>query len=194
MSESTITVKVELIGESSYQQGNYYEPEFLDGESHCEHETRTWRNRAHCEPDGICFVPGVAIKKSLVSAAKSRSDKYKGQKTYTSMFTAGVIPINNLCLNIKKSDAGKGTVFVPSDGKPGGGKRVVKHFPTFDNWKGSIEFLIIDTRIIEEIFYRTLETAGKLVGIGVWRPEKGGMNGRFRISKLEWIDGRKPVK
>ena len=36
-----------------------------------------------------------------------------------------------------------------------------------------------------------VEIAGMFIGIGRFRPEKGGTNGRFRIAKLVWEDNRK---
>jgi hypothetical protein len=32
--------------------------------------------------------------------------------------------------------------------------------------------------------------AGMFIGIGRFRPEKGGTNGRFKIASIEWTDNR----
>ena len=35
-----------------------------------------------------------------------------------------------------------------------------------------------------------VEIAGMFIGIGRFRPEKGGTNGRFKITQLDWQDNR----
>jgi hypothetical protein len=41
------------------------------------------------------------------------------------------------------------------------------------------------------VFREMVEIAGMFIGIGRFRPEKGGTNGRFRIEALAWADNRK---
>jgi hypothetical protein len=35
-----------------------------------------------------------------------------------------------------------------------------------------------------------LTMAGMFIGIGRFRPEKGGTNGRFKIESIDWQDNR----
>jgi hypothetical protein len=39
-----------------------------------------------------------------------------------------------------------------------------------------------------------VEIAGMFIGLGRFRPEKGGNNGRFRLSDLKWQDNRSIVQ
>jgi hypothetical protein len=61
--------------------------------------------------------------------------------------------------------------------------KVMRTRPTFDTW--ACEFSVcIDTTVIEiEQIISALESAGKLVGIGDWRPgaPRGGSYGRFEV-------------
>lgn len=38
-----------------------------------------------------------------------------------------------------------------------------------------------------------LTIAGMFIGVGRFRPEKGGQNGRFQIAALDWEDNRSLV-
>ena len=184
-------VRVTLKGDK-YQQRHYYETEKLDRESHEDYETRTWRDSAHCDGKGMAKIPGACFVKALASTARrmGMQIKGKGKSTYTKHFVAGVLAKNDLELGVKKDKIIGEPMMVPSDGKPGGGKRVKKYFPTFINWEGDIEFIIMDNTITEHVFKTHLVDCGQLTGIGVWRPEKGGCNGRFTVKKFEWIETR----
>jgi hypothetical protein len=52
---------------------------------------------------------------------------------------------------------------------------------------------ILDPIITEDVFREMVEIAGMFIGIGRFRPEKGGTNGRFRIKSLVWTDNRSLV-
>ena len=49
---------------------------------------------------------------------------------------------------------------------------------------------MISTEISPDVFREMVEIAGMFVGIGRFRPEKGGGNGRFRMTGLKWQDNR----
>lgn len=174
---------------SPYSQGKFHQTEKKKGELHGDYEERTWREKMHyIEKTGEVFIPGSVFASSLREAAKYRSDQVpgKGKSTFTKHFDSGIIVTDNLNLGIKK-DAVKGVpVLVPSDGKPGGGSRVIKFFPLIEEWGGKVTFTILDDIITPEIFEQTIRTSGRLIGIGVWRPRNRGMYGRFELVKMEW--------
>lgn len=67
-----------------------------------------------------------------------------------------------------------------------------RRFPSMPApWSATFDVYILDPIITEQIFREMIELAGIFVGIGQFRPEKGGHNGRFRIEKLVWADNRK---
>jgi len=62
--------------------------------------------------------------------------------------------------------------------------RVMRHRPRLDNWKLSFT-LLIDDGVFDENMARTLiDDAGRRIGIGDFRPERGGPFGRFVV--IEW--------
>ena len=151
-------------------------------------EQRTWRERAHVDKDGVCFLPAMAFKNSLTEAAKYLSLKIPGKRnaTYTKHFEAGVYVDTPLSLGVKASDVQGERVFVPSDGVRGGGKRVWKTFPVFPAWGGVVNFHVLDETINEAAFEEHLKAAGLFRGVGRFRPGSNGFYGRFEIVKIEW--------
>ena len=187
-----IAVTAKLVSGTPYGPGRHFMADKLADESNDEREIRTWRDRCHYSADGDCFIPGIAFKRAIDTAAKTLSEKVpdKGAQTFTKHFERAVIVVNNLDLGMRKDEVHHTDVFVPS--QPALGKRsprVTKRFPRFDEWSGSLEIMVLDPIINEKVFRRTLEYAGNFVGVGVWRPENAGMWGRFVVKELLWKKG-----
>jgi hypothetical protein len=54
--------------------------------------------------------------------------------------------------------------------------------------------IVLDPIIVEDIFTEVVEAAGLFRGIGQFRPENGGSNGRFIIKTINWEDNRQLVQ
>lgn len=186
------TAKVTHKGISPFQFNAPVRPEEISGETKDQQEERTWRDKAHTDEDGNVFIPPTAFRNALQNAAKylSMPIKGKGKRTYTKHFKSGIITGSDpLYVGVKK-DAIKGQwLFVPSDGKAGGGSRVYKCFPILHAWEVDVIYYILDETISEEVFEKHLEIAGQFIGVGSWRPQNGGMNGRFEVKGVEWSNG-----
>lgn len=174
---------------SPYSQSKQYdvpkEPRELSGA----YEERTWRERGHYDDAGNLYIPPMQFKNCLSDIAKYLSEQVpgKGKNTYTKHFESGIIVADPLILPETRHTVAKDRVYVPSDGKRGGGKRVWKNFPLVKTWTGDVSFVIIDDIITEDVFRKHLDLAGQLVGIGRWRPRNNGMYGRFKVLDLVWI-------
>jgi hypothetical protein len=57
-------------------------------------------------------------------------------------------------------------------------------------WSATFDVIILDPIISEDIFREMLTMAGMFIGVGRFRPEKGGTNGRFKIEEIKWQDNR----
>jgi hypothetical protein len=130
----------------------------------------------------------MAFANSLKEAAKYLSIQVPGQgkATFTKNFAAGVMVLENMPLPVKLAEVKGEWFFVPSDGKPGGGKRVDKCFPAIMKWEGIVKYYIIDDLITEDVFRRVLAASGALIGIGRFRPINRGTYGRFDVVELRW--------
>ena len=183
-----ITAVCTMEGISPLSFSRHYVVPKLPKESPADFEERTWRERVHADEDGMMFIPPMAFKLCLAEAARFLGMKIPGRRnaTYTKHFEAGVLVLEALPLGIKKSDVKGEWLFVPSDGKRGGGSRVDKCFPLIPSWSGTVEFHILDQTITKEPFEETLREAGNFIGIGRFRPKNNGFYGRFRLVTLQW--------
>ena len=183
-----------LEGVSPYQQRRYLsklEHPKKSRELDDAYEKRTWRETMHVTDDGKIYIPPMAFKLSLWQGAKHLSMPIpgKGKQTFTKNFERGVIVAEPLVLPVKKDDVVATPLHVPSNGQKGGGARVLRYFPTIPKWGGEVVYSIVDDTITKDVFEQALTCAGQLVGVGVWRPENGGLNGRWKVKKLRWKDG-----
>ncbi len=182
------TAMVKIKGISSYSQSRYHGTPKKDKESPEEYEKRTWCERLHVNEDGLVFVPQMALKLCLEDAARYLGLKIKGRgnATWTKHFEAGVLVLEGPVLHWKKEDVPGEWLFVPSDGKKGGGKRVLKKFPYMPEWAFEAAFLVLDDTITKDIFELHLHEAGKFIGLGRFRPRRGGFYGRFEVESVRW--------
>lgn len=173
---------------SPYSQGRFHQAEKLNKELPADYEARTWKEKLHATKEGKIFIPGTQFANSLRESAKYLSLQVpgKGKSTYTKHFDAGIMVIDSLVLPLKKENCDYVDVFVPSDGRVGGGKRVVKRFPLIHEWEGDVTYHIMDDIITLDIFEQVLKASGTLIGIGVWRPRNRGLNGRFEVLDIKW--------
>lgn len=160
----------------------------LNKEGHDAYELRTWRERCHYDSEGNVYISGISFKNCLSEAAKYLNMQIagKGKATYTKHFEAGVMCVDKLMLGVKKDEAKSERVYVPSDGKRGGTTRVWKYFPVFHDWSGTLEFMILDDIITQEVFQQVISEAGKFIGVGRWRPRNNGLYGRFQAEVLSF--------
>lgn len=183
----TVVATLESIAPYS-QARRYTEPAKKAKESPADYEARTWRSRCHVTENGKVFIPPMAFKNCVADAASFLSLRIpgRGTATYTKHFEAGVLVMDALILPIKADEVKGEWLFVPSDGKKGGGKRVDKCFPVIHEWKGDVTFYVLDETITQEVFEQHLREAGNFIGIGRFRPRRGGFYGRFKVVKLQW--------
>src|SRR5690606_30989192 len=100
--------------------------EKLNKETHDDYEVRTWREKSNYDEDGIVFIPAMAFKQAVDSAAKMLSTQIpgKGKSTYTKHFLSGCLCTENLSIGVHKDDMPPITINANSDGVRGSGKRV----------------------------------------------------------------------
>lgn len=181
-------VKVWLESITPYSQSRPHETPKLAGETNDAMEIRTWREKCNADEKGEIFIPAMAFKQALDSAAKKSGDQIagKGKSTFTKYFLADCICDGDIALGVFKNDVGSVRVYCNVDGIRGSGKRVWRTFPQISSWIGIACFTILDDTISQVVFEKMLKLGGMGIGIGRFRPEKGGLNGRFKPVKYEW--------
>jgi hypothetical protein len=186
---------------SPYSQSKNYEVEPKQGESMDDRYRRTWRNHMHFNEAGMIFIPPTAFKVCLSEAAKYLSLPIpgKGKATYTKNFEAGVLVAKPVLLGLNKDNIEYERLYLPSDGRRGGSKRVWKYYPMIQSWHGDVEFIIVDETVLQKsrtdetktVFEIVLIGAGSFIGIGRFRPRNNGYYGRFEVGKIRITDASK---
>lgn len=182
-----LVCKCRLIGISPISFGAPIQSERNTGETHDAFEERTWRERMHVDENGRVFMPPNALKNMLSEAARMLSESVpgKGKATYTKHFEAGIMVTDPLLFGAKAAEVKGERLFVPADGKRGGGKRVWKTFPYIVTWATDATIYALDPVLIDkpEVIQKTLGHGGNLIGLGRFRPRNNGYYGRFSVDK-----------
>lgn len=185
-------------GTAPYSQSRQHDDPKLEREQPDDYDKRTWRSKLTTAGiDGVnrIVIPSHGMHQSIVSASKYLKAKIpgQGQATWTAKFQAGIgipdlVPVINMNPD---EDVYCDLISANSDGVRGSGKRVPRRFPEIPaGWQAQFKVYVFDPIITEGIFRTMLETAGLLIGVGRFRPEKGGYKGRFVINSIDWNDVR----
>jgi hypothetical protein len=141
--------------------------------------------RAHWMGKGdkreLC-IPWVMLYQSICKAAGSF--KFRGAKTYTSMVAATVsCEVDNITLGSAEYEVFEEYVRIP----PRTGVMVKIGRPRIREWKASFIMVVDDEMYAVDNLHAIIVHAGKLIGIGAWRPELKGPYGRFTVEEFEVI-------
>ena len=185
------TAHATLHSVSPYSQSKFVNPELKnEKELSNDFEKRIWRERLHVNENGNVFIPPMAFKNGLYQAAKYLSIQVpgKGKATFTKNFLAGVLVVEGLELPLKKDDVDGEWLHLDSNGVKNSGKRVMRCYPRIPQWSGTVDFLVLDDLITQDVFQRILVESGRFVGIGRFRPFVGGYYGRYVVDGIKWED------
>lgn len=148
-------------------------------ESWDEFENRTWRERCSINRDGNAYLDGIRFKKCIATGAQwlNLSIEGEGKAKYQKHFKGGVVVKNSIDLGVKLSELEHIKIWTSPKGQQSSKRWVI--FPEFQEWKGELQIDVLDEKITEQIFKKVFDYAGLMIGVGAWRPENGGENGRF---------------
>lgn len=127
---------------------------------------------------GFLCLPGEYVRQSVILAAKFRQDPRSSRKSAMDLYKAGIISLTNVSsLGVKEWDyEDKRRVVIQR-------ASVSRIRPAMKpGWKADFEFLInLPEYISKHDFIDVLSSAGKLIGVGDFRPTFG----RFIVKKFE---------
>jgi hypothetical protein len=185
----------DLIGKSPISFGQAIRSKKKVGEKDDAFEERTWRERLHVDKDDFVFIPPTALKNCLTDVAQYLSESVpgKGSSKYTKHFKAGILVAKPMPLldgrgqRVKGATVAEERLFVPSDGRRGGGKRVWRIFPTIPEWRTHAEVMVLDPILIGEPhkIEEYLGHAGQFIGMLRFRPINNGFYGRFDVENFK---------
>lgn len=177
-----------------YSQSRKHDEPELEGELKDAYNTRTWRSQLHVR-EGQVIIPARSLHEAMMAAAKYSKKQIPGQgkATWTKKFEAGIAIFDDVPIGIKPEEVDYIDIYANADGIRGSGKRVMRRFPVIKSWQADVSIHVLDPIITEPILREMIELAGLFIGIGRYRPEKSGTNGRFKLVDLKWHDGRGQV-
>lgn len=141
------------------------------------------RLRAHwVKVDGenqLC-IPWVMLYQSICAAAGSF--KFRGQKTMATIVAATIsCESDKIPLGTAKFDVLEEYVKIP----PKTGSMVLIGRPKLPKWEASFILVADDEMYQAENLREIIAHAGKLIGIGAWRPQLKGPHGRFEVVSFD---------
>jgi hypothetical protein len=208
--DSRVSAIATIRGISQYSQSRmHFAPEY-ENEDPGDYDERTWRQHLHVDEQGRVCVPSKALHEAMITAAQYSGESIPGQgkKTWTAKFASGlIIPENPPLLTWDNGDERTMRTFGVDDavvrrvdinahstGDRKRGKRVRRRYPIISPWQCEFEILIIDPIITCPWFRKFLQISGSHIGIGRYRPENRGSNGRFQVMDIQWNDNREFVR
>ena len=165
-------------------------PKVNDRERPDEYDQRTWREKLTFTPDRKVIINPIAFKFALTAAARYSGEQIpgKGKRTYTKLFESGILIPEPVLLGVAVDSVNFIDIYVNADGKRGSGKRVIRRFPIIPEWQGDLKIIALDEGISGDILKKFLTMAGQFIGVGQYRAEVGGSNGRFTIESFKLVD------
>jgi hypothetical protein len=145
------------------------------------------KSKLYLDSDGNPVFPVVSPRNSMVQSAKTQRMKIGKQSAASVMLAAFLIPEEFIpILNAKTGKPATNDDWVIDTRTAVVGKaRVWRSRPKFEHWMMDVPFMV-DTSLVLgcdliDAGLQLLEAAGTFVGIGDFRPHKGGMFGRFSV-------------
>jgi len=126
---------------------------------------------------GKLYQPSTHIYGSLVEAGKQKKVVGKGKSTY-SKIVGYAVEINPFEIEHKKQDWEIFSILAVNPNTRG---RNLLHRPMLKEWELDFEVIFDETQIQPQIMKELFDIAGKIAGLGDWRPQKKGPYGRFQV-------------
>jgi hypothetical protein len=139
--------------------------------------------RAHWTGTGasrqLC-IPWVMLYQSICAAGGTF--KYRGQKTMSTVVAATIsCEVDKIPLGTSEYEVYEEYVRIP----PRTGVMVSIGRPRIPKWEASFVLVVDDELYAAENLREIIAHAGKLIGIGAWRPQLKGPYGRFEVTEFE---------
>jgi len=131
--------------------------------------------------DGKLYQPAMTIHRAMIAAASSYKMPGGGRKAVTPLI-AGAIAFEPEAIPHVRQEwvVDSRTVVVPATRG-----RVNRYRPRLDKWELRFKLHLLDDRLDTGLVQRILEDAGRMIGIGDYRPQKSGPYGRFRVAEFK---------
>jgi len=187
------TISITIEGTTAYLMHRFGEQAEVDGAKQTrriaiqEEEPRKAAERvSYRDAEQNLYFPGAAIARLLREAGGAHKQK-GSRKSVKYIVPAAVLVCDDTILfhqpNGKKKT--KPITEFEVDSRPvtipATKGRIMRHRPKLPTWAATFTIEIADDMLPVEVVHQLLEEGGRGIGIGDFRPEKGGPFGRFRV-------------
>ncbi|UCD20999.1 MAG: hypothetical protein JSW08_00410 [archaeon] len=139
--------------------------------------------KLYIDSKGKLYQPSTHISGALIEAGKHKKVVGKGKSTY-SKIVGYAVEINPFEIEHKKQ---KWEIFSILAVNPNTKGRNLLHRPILKEWELEFEVIFDETEIPSTIMKELLDIAGRIAGLGDWRPQKKGRFGKFHVTKWKEI-------
>lgn len=142
---------------------------------------------AHRDPEGRLYIPGAAVSRMLREGGSSH--KQKGSRKSLKFVIPAAILIPEDIIHLLDVDGEPLTEFEVDSRPvviPATKGRIMRHRPRLNIWGAEFHVEVDDDMIDPNIIHQILVEGGTKIGLGDFRPEKGGPFGRFHV--VRWAE------
>ena len=135
-------------------------------------------SKLYTNPKGKLYQPSTHLQGALIEAGKHKKVVGKGKATYSKIvgYACQVDPFE---IEHEIQDWETFTVLAVNPSTKG---RIPLSRPMLRKWRLSFEVIFDETEVDPTIMKELFDIAGRIVGIGDWRPAKKGPHGRFQVT------------
>lgn len=139
---------------------------------------------AYRNQDGTYYLPAAAISRLLREAGGNH--KLKGsRKSAKYVVPAAVLVMHDTITLLNGDDTSPAKDFEVDSRPvtiPATKGRIMRHRPRFDKWSAKFTVRVNDDILPDEFVNQLLTEGGQQIGVGDFRPEKGGPFGTFIVT------------
>lgn len=126
------------------------------------------------------YLPSTWFRGALVEAGKQKKMGGRGTSKATySKIVGSSVSIEPFEILMKKPVWNTFTILAVNPTTKG---RNALHRPQFKKWEVDMQVIFEEEQIESSVMKELFDIAGKMVGVGDWRPAKKGMFGKFQVT------------
>jgi len=138
------------------------------------------------DDEGMCYFSGAAIGRLLRESGTNH--KLKGSRRSVKFVVPSAVLVPEDRIHILTKDGERRSDYEVDSRPiaiPSTKGRIMRHRPRWDQWTARFSLEIDSAVLPVELVHQLLEEGGRRIGIGDYRPEKGGPFGRFEVTNWE---------
>jgi len=136
------------------------------------------KQKLYANPKGKLYQPSTHIYGTLIEAGKHKKVVGKGKSTYSKV-VGYAVQIEPFEIEHKKQGWEVFTILAVNPSTKG---RNPLSRPILKEWEIELNVIFDENEIAPSIMKELFDIAGKVVGIGDWRPQKKGPYGKFHVT------------